>query len=126
MRSLAGALPNLPAVGALCAGAAIKAALRLDCPMHATTGLLCPGCGTTRACLALLHGRVGTAARDNALFVGLLVLAGTWLVAPPLRRSLSRVSAGREWPTYLGVALMLLFAVLRNVPAMTGLRPLAT
>lgn len=28
------------------------------CPFHAATGLYCPGCGGTRAVLALIHGRV--------------------------------------------------------------------
>ena len=31
------------------------------CPLHALTGFWCPLCGATRACYALLHGRLGTA-----------------------------------------------------------------
>jgi hypothetical protein len=45
------------------------------CPIYAWTGLLCPGCGGTRALAALLHGNVAEAWRLNALVVGLLPLA---------------------------------------------------
>ena len=37
------------------------------CPLHAMTGLDCPGCGLTRGFHALLNGDVLTALRFNAL-----------------------------------------------------------
>jgi uncharacterized protein DUF2752 len=53
------------------------------CPWHRLTGLPCPGCGTTRALVALLEGRPATALAMNPLAaiaaVG-FVLAG--LAAP--------------------------------------------
>lgn len=39
------------------------------CPFFEATGLLCPGCGGTRALAALLHGGVREALKDNALLV---------------------------------------------------------
>lgn len=42
------------------------------CPIHAWTGLLCPGCGGTRAVAALLRGQFAEAWRWNQL-----VVAGT-------------------------------------------------
>jgi len=121
--ALAGALPHLPAIGALVSGAVLKAVLHLDCPFQATTGLLCPGCGATRACLALARGHVGTAAGANLLLVLLLICVTVWLAVPAARRALRRSRISAERLTYLGVAAMLAFAVLRNLPALADLRP---
>ena len=45
------------------------------CPFHALTGLLCPGCGGTRAMAALLRGHMAEAWHRNALVVSLTPLA---------------------------------------------------
>ena len=37
----------------------------MKCPIHAVTGLLCPGCGGTRSFRALLQGRVLLAVHEN-------------------------------------------------------------
>lgn len=42
------------------------------CPVHAYTGLLCPGCGATRALAALLHGHLAQALALNSLVTLLL------------------------------------------------------
>lgn len=93
-----------------------------ECMILNTTGLYCPGCGGTRSILALLERDVATAARHNALFVfggaGLLILAalGWW------RRG--RVPAWAHLILLCVVcAVMLLFAVLRNLSAFTFLAP---
>ena len=39
------------------------------CPFHALLGILCPGCGGTRALAALLAGHWAEAARQNLLAV---------------------------------------------------------
>ena len=44
------------------------------CPLHATTGLYCPGCGSQRAFSSLLHGDVLAALRFNILFVAAIPL----------------------------------------------------
>ena len=51
------------------------------CPIHALTGLQCPGCGATRALAALVRGEFGLAFGLNALFCA-VVLPGfiLWLV----------------------------------------------
>lgn len=38
-----------------------------SCPIHILTGILCPGCGGTRALHALLHGRLAAALELNPL-----------------------------------------------------------
>lgn len=55
------------------------------CFYHAMTGHDCPGCGTTRAVFAILHGRFATAAAFNLLgyFVMLIVLRRIVMLARP-------------------------------------------
>ena len=103
--------------GALVAYPGLGAALPA-CPIHEYLGVLCPGCGATRAVLALLHGHMSDALRWNALFVCLLPLA-VWFGAESYRRA---VRAGEfRWPQipaaamYGIVAAGFVFAVLRNV-----------
>jgi hypothetical protein len=50
------------------------------CPIHAYTGLLCPGCGGTRACAALLHGHLAEALHWNPLLTLLLPLLALYLL----------------------------------------------
>ena len=76
------------AIGALAAAALIPfvpwlAPLLPPCPFHALTGLPCPGCGTTRAALALARGDVAAALGWNPLAAGVFVLGGvSCLIAP--------------------------------------------
>lgn len=44
------------------------------CPVYRYLHLFCPGCGSTRALAALLHGRVIEAMHYNPLFVALVPL----------------------------------------------------
>lgn len=89
------------------------------CPLHALTGIYCPGCGSTRALHELLHGNLRAAAGFNVatLFALPFVLySGVSYVFFALR--------GRRLPAFdlpgpaiyaLG-ALLVVFAVLRNIP----------
>lgn len=49
------------------------------CLFKQATGLDCPGCGTTRALHALLHGRVGEAFRFNPMLFALMLVGGVSL-----------------------------------------------
>lgn len=95
------------------------------CQFHRLTGLNCPGCGMTRATHALLHGELAAALRQNALLVALvaiLLLRGVWMGLNRLRGKAN----GEFFPVkYLWplLAVMLLFAVLRNLPAFAFLAP---
>jgi hypothetical protein len=46
-----------------------------QCPIHYYFGILCPGCGTTRALAALLHGNVKQALSLNPLTMLMLPIA---------------------------------------------------
>ncbi|MEL4505681.1 DUF2752 domain-containing protein [Luteococcus sp. H138] len=120
----------LRGVGALALVAAGQLGLVLvlgrgvPCPLRATTGLLCPVCGSTTAGLHLLRGEWLAAWQANpfALLVGagLTLCTLAWLVeargGPALRppRWLRPLTFDRVLVLMAGPALV--FAVLRNLP----------
>ena len=83
------------------------------CLFHALTGLYCPGCGTTRALHALLHGDPLQALRMNSLAVIAVPLLPLlyWQQRRPQIRWLAQVTDARFW-----LASVLAFAILRNLP----------
>ena len=106
----------------------------LPCPVHATTGLWCAGCGSGRALAALATGNVPLAFRQHPLLMvglGVLVLD---LVAHLCRlgragpdRGHRAVGSTARSPRAVVVALVavaLVFMVLRNLPGLEVLAPL--
>lgn len=91
------------------------------CLFHRWTGLDCPGCGMTRAAHATFHGRFGEAFRFNplgmVLFPAALLGIGLeligWVRGKPLPL---RFRIGGRWAWGIA-ALLLVFWVLRNIPA---------
>jgi hypothetical protein len=95
------------------------------CAFHRLTGLNCPGCGSTRAVYALLHGRWLVALHDNALFIATLValmiragwlLVRRWRNLPPA--SLMPTRGLLPW-----LVIAVVFGVVRNFPAFAFLSP---
>jgi hypothetical protein len=101
----------------------------LPCPFRSLTGLWCPGCGLTRATHHLFRGDVAQALRYNVFVVLMLVaVVGSWLAwtlkatgRPRFHRQLAPVTASR-WVLSGLIAMVVLFAVVRNVPGVEGLR----
>ena len=95
------------------------------CQFHRLTGWNCPGCGMTRALYALLHGNLAAALQDNALFIlglGAAMIRGAWFGWNSFR---GRVN-GEFFPAkflWLLLAGVLVFTVLRNLPAFVLLSP---
>lgn len=82
------------------------------CMFHKLTGLYCPGCGSTRALHNLLHGRVTTALRFNAL----VVLGLAWLAM----FGFTQRGRGLLYKSWFGWSLaiaVVAFGVVRNLPS---------
>jgi Protein of unknown function (DUF2752) len=88
------------------------------CMFYKTTGLLCPGCGTLRATHQLLHGHVEAAFRFNALIVSSLPLVAWGCVRAARNRAANQPALAWIRPAWLwlGLVILLLFAILRNLP----------
>lgn len=56
----------------------------LACPLRTLTGIPCPFCGMTRACVALVHGHLGTSLSFNPGGIFIVALALVALVRPQL------------------------------------------
>jgi preprotein translocase subunit Sec61beta len=88
------------------------------CPIYQILHLECPGCGSTRALAALLHGHLHEALRLNALFVLLLPFALLG-AAVSYRRALR--PGVFCWPRppaaalYATLAVTVLFTIARNL-----------
>ncbi len=99
----------------------------LLCLFYETTGLYCPGCGSGRAALALLHGHFLKALGHNPLLFLLGLPCGVLLVWEYLRFVFPGLGLRRiELPVWVGrtaLALIVGFWVLRNLPAFAFLAP---
>ncbi len=96
-----------------------------SCPLLATTGLYCPGCGSLRAVHALAHGDVvGAWGRNPLTALAVPLLAVLWV------RWLARSGYGRPARQLPSVALVwtvaaviVAFGVARNLPGASWLAP---
>jgi Protein of unknown function (DUF2752) len=95
------------------------------CPFLAVTGWFCPGCGSLRALHALAHGDLRGALARNPLMVltvpALVVWWTTWLVRAVLVRPRRWVAPA--WSIWALLAVVLVFAVARNLPNAAFLAP---
>lgn len=88
------------------------------CPFRQWTGLLCPGCGATRALAALVHGRLAEALRWNGLVIVALVVCVAWLALAYVRAIRGRHPT---WPVFprpavaAAIASALAFTLARNL-----------
>lgn len=128
---------SLAAMSVLAGGAALffcdpaHAKFFPPCVFHSVTGLYCPGCGSTRAAHALLHGHVREAIGFNLLLVVVIPLLA-WHFGGMLWSKLTR----RDWRSPLraprvswSIAVLVIgYFVLRNIPVapFTALAPHAS
>ena len=96
------------------------------CLFHEWTGLHCAGCGSLRAFHALLHGDVA-----RALSLNPLVTLSVPVLALGLAREAIRWTRGSDpigyrlppWTIWTFVAVLVVFAVARNLPGFECLAP---
>lgn len=123
--------PVASAVGALAAVALVGAVDPSEpghyptCPFLAVTGLFCPGCGSLRAIHALAHGDVRGALARNPLMVvtvpALLIWWAAWLARAV--RATPRRRLAPAWMIWALLAVVVAFAVTRNLPGAEFLAP---
>ena len=90
-----------------------------QCPTKLLTGIDCPMCGATRAVHSLLKGDVVGAMDHNLLFVLLLpalVYAFVAWTSTRLGRPMKPIPMSSPWVAVPLAAVMLAFAVVRNLP----------
>ncbi|MCI7157868.1 DUF2752 domain-containing protein [Pseudoflavonifractor sp. P01025] len=90
----------------------------LYCPFWKLTGLLCPGCGVTRMCLALLRLDVAAAWRANAallLALPVLLLLAARMAVRYVRTGQKLPSRGEERVFWALLIYFLAWGVLRNL-----------
>src|SRR5699024_3622710 len=95
------------------------------CPVYHLTGLHCPGCGAIRSVHALIDGDVLLALRNNVLIVIALPAVAAGVVLWTVRRVQGRITNPLQ-PTAVVLALVALvavFAVLRNLPTFWFIAP---
>jgi hypothetical protein len=87
------------------------------CAFHRLTGLLCPGCGATRALHALLRGELFVAADLNPLLVSMLpvilAVAGWQLISVARSGRFAPVNPGNR-TNFAMLAVMTAFTMTRN------------
>jgi hypothetical protein len=89
-----------------------------QCPIHRFFGVLCPGCGTTRALAALLRGHANEALRLNPLTMLMLPIAFGYAAQCYLRMIMRRPF---RWPQphsiaiYGMLATTIVFTIARNI-----------
>lgn len=93
--------------------------LSIPCPIHAVTGLQCPGCGVTRMCLALLRLDFSGAWKANPVLLVLLVPMGGLLLYRMVCYIREGHTPSKRWETLVWgsmAVLLLIWGVVRNIP----------
>jgi hypothetical protein len=90
------------------------------CPLYATTGIYCPGCGGLRGVNDLTNGHVGQAASSNLLLVLALPFAAAffarWAYGAWTGREVRAIPALPRPVIVTLIVVALVFTVVRNLP----------
>lgn len=93
------------------------------CVLHSTVGLYCPGCGGTRACYALLEGRI----LDSILAHPLVIYLAVGYVVYILSHLLDIITCGKirgcyfcPYYWYVGIGILLIQFVAKDLLLLSG------
>ena len=92
--------------------------LAIPCPFRAVTGWLCPGCGVTRLCLALLRWDWTAAWNANPVLLLMLPVFAALGVRLAVRFVREDSAAGPKWESvvlWAMTALLIVWGVARNL-----------
>jgi hypothetical protein len=96
------------------------------CPF-AAIGISCPGCGGLRAVNLLGNGDVAAAASSNLLLVVAIpfvaYLFGSWALRRWRGQPWEMSTRATMWTTFAVIALLVVFTLVRNMPAGAWLAP---
>jgi len=90
-----------------------------ECPLHATTGFYCPGCGSQRATHQLLNFNIFSALQQNVLYLISLLLLGYHLIITGINTIFKKQYYNYIYhpKTPLVILIMIIiFWILRNIP----------
>jgi len=89
------------------------------CPLYATTGVYCPGCGSQRATHSLLNFDIPGVLKSNLLFLPAMLLVGHHYYISVVNKFLGKNYASildRSKAPLVILIIVILFFILRNIP----------
>lgn len=90
-----------------------------ECPLHATTGIFCPGCGSQRATHQLLNFDIFGALQQNVLYLVSLLILGYHLIVTGIntifKKQYYNYIYHPKTPLVI-LVLIIIFWILRNIP----------
>ncbi len=95
--------------------------LKIQCPVYLLTGLLCPGCGNTRATLALLHFDFKSMLKFNLLYpVEMIYIVRVYYLCSKnfIKNGTFKYHTRPDWADILCLLSILIWAVVRNIVAL--------
>ncbi|MCR5153872.1 MAG: DUF2752 domain-containing protein [Lachnospiraceae bacterium] len=90
----------------------------IPCIFRLITGLYCPGCGSTRMCVCMIHGDIpGAYAANNMLFVLLpfIIFIIIWSLVSYVRNGSFTLPKSLKILTIIMIVLLIIYCVLRNI-----------
>lgn len=114
-----------PVMALLILGLIYLVGFRIPCVFYRVTGYLCPGCGITRMCLAILHLDFVSAFKYNPLCFVLIFPFGVYFIY--YIYSSLKGKDYKEIPNIVAYSILIItiiYWILRNLPGFECLHPM--